>query len=85
MGGSGQAQLSFFIAASAVLLCRRAEGKTPKPKNFLFLFEKKWGARNQKNVEKIFPFWNSNFFKKFEGGSGRRLNRIFKKGSSFVQ
>ena len=37
--------------------------RNSKTENFLFLFEKNLGARHQKNVEKIFLFWDANFFK----------------------
>jgi len=40
-------------SASAFLLFAKIQNR-----NFLFLFEKNLGARHQKNVEKIFMFWD---------------------------
>ena len=69
-------------SASAFLLLQKS-----KTENFLFLFEKNLGARHQKNVEKIFLFWDANFFKVCgRKRSGRKLfSKVFlEKSSSLV-
>ena len=42
---------------------RLALSQTSKQNNFQFLFEKNFGARHQKNVEKIFLFWTQTSLK----------------------
>jgi len=48
---------------------RRSEFSELQNEKFSFPFSKNGGAQNLKNVEKIFLFWNANFFKICEVGS----------------
>jgi len=57
--------------------------RNSKTKNFLFLFEKKLGARYQKKCRENFSVLGRKLLQSLRAEAGRRLSRILKKSSSF--